>query len=295
VGKSLSEAQVSPNLDYALGIVSEEAVLVLVELNQGTEVTSVHQLPELGTGISRFALSSEGKAAALFYSETNTLRILSGLPSSIALGEPVDLSFLTGPLQTLTVSEDGNLVLLSAADGSVSRLYAYSKETGARVVSVMGEISAVQLFENGRDALVADKLTSEVFLMRDLLGTAQRTPLASQQEGISGPVALAFSKDGRQAFVANAGSGTVAGLDLSGGPAVLTSCHCTPTTLERLEGDSVFRLTDLSEDPLLMLESSPAENRILFVPSASGQSVSRRLPERGQSRSVRVPRRNVEP
>jgi len=108
-------------------------------------------------------------------------------------------------------------------------------------------------------------------LVRDVLGAAQRIRIASREDGIHDPVAVGFSKDQRRIFVANAGSRSVASLSLEGEPAALTFCDCTPTALGKLDGDGVFRLTELSEKPLLMLEATATETRVLFVPLSNAQ------------------------
>jgi hypothetical protein len=142
------------------------------------------------------------------------------------------------------------------------------------------------------EAVAADRQTKEVFLIRDLLGNADRILLASEAEGVTAPVALELSTDNQRVFVANAEPGAVVTLDLAGG-VQHTPCNCIPTVLERM-GESVFRLTELSDKPLMLLDGTGPESRVLFVPAhrigAEG-TFSRSLPKRPDARSIRVPRR----
>jgi hypothetical protein len=155
-------------------------------------------------------------------------------------------------------------------------------------LGILGKVSALKLSAD-RNVLVADRDSHEVSLIHDVLGGAQRIRLAAREDGIDDPVAVAFSKDQRHVFVANAGSGSVASLSLEGEPTTLTSCDCTPTTLGKLEGDGVFRLTELSAKPLLMFEAGATENRVLFVPLDNSRR-DRALRERRANLPVTVRR-----
>jgi len=289
LGVSLALAQISPKQDYALGVTEgNPGKLVLVTFGEADQPSSVLTIKSAGPGASHIALSSAGHSAAVLFPESQSLKILSGLPEAPVLAGEIDLR-LEGLPEALALDDEGKLVILAVSENQGSRIYVHSRETGLQSLGIFGKVSALKLSAD-RQVLVADRASQEVILIRDVLGAAQRIRLAAREDGIHDPVAVEFSREGRRVYVANAGSGSVASLSLEGEPTVLTFCDCTPTTLETLDGDGVFRLTELSEKPLLMLEASATETRVLFVPLSNAQR-DRALRERRASLPVTT-RRN---
>jgi hypothetical protein len=287
LGVSLALAEISSKQDYALGVTQGEGKLVLIAFAEGDQASSVQAIDSVGPGASHITLSNEGKSAAVFFPESHSLRILSGLPEKPQLAGEVDLR-LAGFPEASALDDEGELVILSVSENQGSRISLHSRETGLQSLGIFGKVSALKLSAD-RQVLVADRETQEVILIRDVLGAAQRIRLAAREDGIHDPVAVAFSREERRVFVANAGSRSIASLSVDGGPTALTFCDCTPTTLERLDGDGVFRLTGLSEKPLLMFEASATENRVLFVPLDNARR-DRALRERRADSPVTVRR-----
>jgi len=283
----LAGAEISPRQNYALGVTQGNGEVVLVTFGEGEQPTSVQMLESVGRGAGHITLSSEGKSAAVLFPESQSLRILGGLPEKPQVTGEVDLQPVGLP-EAWDLDEEGKLVILSVSEKQGSRISSYSRQAGFQSLGIFGRVAALKLSAD-RQVLVADRENQELVLIRDVLGAAQQIRIATKEDGIHNPIAVDFSKDQRRVFVANAGSGTVTSLDLEGGPAVVTACRCEPTTLKRLEGDSVFRLTELFEDPLLLLESTPGGDRILFVPAVSGSRASRARREREQTQTTRVP------
>lgn len=265
LGVNLALAEISPKQDYALGVTTEEGGrLVLIAFGEAAQPSSLIPLEAAVAGASRIAFSRQGRAAALLFPENQILKILSGLPEAPVLTREIDLR-LAGLPEALALDDEGKLALLAVPENQGSRVLAYSQETGLQSLGIFGKVSALKLSADLR-ALVADRETQQVILIRDLLGSAQRLSLASREDGIHDPVAVEFSREETRVFVANAGSGSIASLSLDGGPATLTFCDCAPAALEKLDGDGVFRLTELSAKPLLIFEAGATENRVLFVP-----------------------------
>jgi hypothetical protein len=119
---------------------------------------------------------------------------------------------------------------------------------------------------NTRDALITDRRNHEVLLMRDVTGMAEKLTLAGERDGIWGPVAVGVSDDNKRILVANSELSTISMLHLDNGVIKQVSCGTAPSGLHRLGGPSVFRLTDFSEQPLLLLDGGAEEPRTLFVP-----------------------------
>jgi hypothetical protein len=291
-GTELSMARVAPGQDFALGISKDEGRLVLLDFR--VEPGRVWTMPQTGSRIDQVVFSSSGDRVILVSSETRRLYLISGLPDSPSGVSEVDLSQLPAAPQVFALSDDGELLLMAVQAGESSTLYSYSVESGIRMVALAGHISAMRFLNQRREAVAADRQTREVFLIRDLPGNADRILLASEAEGITAPVALELSRDNQRVFVANAEPGAVVTLDFAGGTQ-LTPCDCSPTALERM-GDSVFRLTELSDKPLMLLDGTGQDTRVLFVPAArggTGGSSLRPLPQRPDARSIRVPRRGA--
>jgi len=277
LGLTLASAEISSKQDYALGVTQTDGKLVRITFGKGDQPSSAQTIESLGPGASHITLSDKGKSAAVVFPQSQSLRILTGLPETPQFDWEVDLR-LAGLPEAVALDDEGKVVILSVSENQASRISLYSRETGLQSLGIFGKVSALKLSAN-QQVLVADRETQEVILIRDVLGTAQRMRLAGREDGIDDPVALEFSNDQTRVFVANAGSRSVAALSLEGEPAALTLCDCTPTTLKKLDGDGVFRLTELSEKPLLMLEATATETRVLFVPNG-GAALNRAERER---------------
>src|SRR5262245_51179547 len=267
LGVTLALAEVSSKQDYALGVTQGDGKLVSIRFGKGDQPSSVQTIESVSPGASYITLSGKGKSAAVLFPAGPSLRILSGLPGSPEFAGEVDLR-LAGLPEAVALDDEGKLVILSVSENQASRLSLYSRETGFQSLGIFGKVSALKLLPN-RQVLVADREAQEVNLIRDVLSAAQRMRIAGREDGIDDPFALEVSNDEKRVFVANAASGSIASLSLEGEPPALTLCDCTPTTLSKLDGDGVFRLTDLSEKPLLILEATANESRVLFVPNNS--------------------------
>ena len=288
-GVELSMAQVSSGQDFALGVTKTEGRMVLVDLR--AESGRVWTIPQASSKINQVVFSSRGDSAILVPSENRRLYLISGLPDSPSGISEVDLSQLPAAPQIFALSDDGQLLLMAVQGGELSTLYSYSRASGIRMVGLAGQVSAMRFLNQSREAVAADRHAREVFLIRDLLGSAERILLASEREGITAPVALELSKDNQRVYVANAEPGGIVTIDFAG-RAQLTPCDCIPTALERM-GESIFRLTELSDKPLMLLDGTGQESRVLFVPAdrSRAEGTVRPLPKRPTSRSIRIPQR----
>jgi len=173
-----------------------------------------------------------------------------------------------------------------------------SGAAGARAAQPATQYTAwgsVQELEGGwgEDTIVADRQANEVLLTSDVLGAIKKTVLVGQSEGLLGPIAVESSEDNQRVFIADSGSNSIYSLELAGGTVTHFSSRRPLAGLFRLRGKSIFRVTELTGQPILLFDGG-AELRAFFVPveqakfASGGESV---LPVRGQSRPIRVPRR----
>jgi hypothetical protein len=151
-------------------------------------------------------------------------------------------------------------------EGESESVYVVTQWTKPGQVSVVGQASAISFLGHTRDALIADRRNHEILLLRDVTGKVQRLTLARESDGILGPVAVQISDDNQQILIANSESSTISVLQLDTGLIRHVPCGTAPSGLHRLGGSSVFRLTDFSEEPLLLLDAGTGEPRPLFVP-----------------------------
>ena len=86
---------------------------------------------------------------------------------------------------------------------------------------------------------------------------------------MSDPVAVTVSRRG-EFYVANAGSGIVMVFDSSGRLLRRQDCRCSISGMAPLR-DSVFRLTDRIDLPIILLDANTPEDRIFFIPAQPKQ------------------------
>jgi sugar lactone lactonase YvrE len=133
---------------------------------------------------------------------------------------------------------------------------------------------ALSFLNDSQDLLVADIGRNEVVRVRNIQQGAEWNVLASSQDGLNQPAAVAASRDNRTAFAVDSADRRIAWMPLGGGPVEFVDCPCTPTGLNALAEGSVFRLTSASSAPLYMLDARPQGDglstrpRVLFIPAA---------------------------
>jgi len=267
-GIDVAAVYVAPRQDSAIVVGTDQSLhLFLLSGSAPTEVSlgGVAGLPE------RVIFSPSGTAVALIAS--GSARVLTGLPNAPVLAgsikvESVTMAQMTGAFSShvssspaISLSDDGNY-LLTVAQGS------------ARLLSVQGQNRSlipvqanalVAFAAGGHDAAVLDSL-SGLTLIHDAAGAAGTQLLAVPDEGLAGPVGLAFSQDKQTVYVASATAQSVAAFNLAAASRSAIACACSPSTLAPL--GNLFRLTDQAPGaPLWILDSAAASPRTVFVPA----------------------------
>jgi hypothetical protein len=282
LGRALTRAAISPRQDSALALAAGDAHVVWVRLDAAAPAAVL--LDGADPAPDRIVYSASGASAALYYGAADRIQTVRGLPAAPVLGAPIDLGPLGAAPSALAISDDGRAVLASAARASAAPVYllpapsalcAEAPEDCAsrravsrpRLLFSARHVSALSFVAGRSGVLVADDLDDRVYFLRGLAGAAANL-VASAQDGIAGPIALALSDDASRAFAVNARTGTVTSIDLGGAaPPSTAACRCDPTVLERLAGDRIFRLTALSDQPLWLLDAAGSAARLFFVPA----------------------------
>jgi hypothetical protein len=262
LGFEPAAAALSPRQDYVLAVDAADGCVNLVELGRGAPMRRV--IEGARPGAVRIVLSPAGGAAALLYSGAPGVQLLKGLPADPTVAGTADLSGLPGELGAVAVSDDG--ALLAAAGGS---LFAVAPGGDPVPIPFTGQASSIVFAAGTRDALVAGREDNQIALLRDVTGRAEYRLLAGANDGIDSPVGLAIS--GRRALVASAGNGAITIIGMDGGAAASVACGCEVTGLERLNGASLFRVSEMGAGPLWMLDDGAGDPRLLFVPEEVAQ------------------------
>jgi len=241
-------------------IASSDLGLEVLTLATDPAQISRKALSDVEPNPTRVASSREGTAAAFYYSSTQQVRIIGGLPK-----EPRYLgAFQSDTIAQMAVNGDGTLVVYAIPQGEGQSLYAWTTSTGSsRYLSSASSVSAIAITPNG-DALVADRGANEVFAIWDAAGGGIRRVLADEEDGVSAPAGVDVSSSNR-IYVANGGSATALVLDFAGRVLKTMSCNCTISGLFTLR-DSLFRLTGPIDQTIFVLDATSTDERIVFVP-----------------------------
>jgi hypothetical protein len=266
LGSPLVSAAISPRQDYFLAVSQEDQGLLLGGLDSNPP--PLIPIPEARQGTEQIAISPSGSRAALYHGSAQRIQVIAGLPFQPTVAKDLDLSALPGTLTALAVSDAGG-VLVSLSVAGAGSLFFFDPQGEARYVLGVGHVSSLAFLSNRDEAVVADQTANSVALIRNLTGAVEWIPLAAEKDGISAPVAVEVSGDSRRAFVASSGSPDVLILDLSGGVLGRLSCPCAVSGLQRLKGNSRFRLTPTTETPLWVFDGDTEQPRVVFIPRLS--------------------------
>jgi hypothetical protein len=266
LGSALSRAWISPKQDYGLVEVKTGGELMLVGLNH--RQVSLRPVQGAPPGVDAIALSPTGASAILYYRAIRSLRLITGLPRESRVTAEIDISNVPQPLDSIAISDDGGAALLGVSGQNSGAVYVATERGEVWNISSIGQASAISFLKGNRDALLADRQANEVLMILDVTGTAEKITVARESQGIRQPVAVQISDDNRRVFIACSGSAAISVLDLETSTVTQLSCGCIPSGFYRLGSSSAFRLTELSERPLLLLDGGAEELRVVFVPRA---------------------------
>jgi hypothetical protein len=254
---AVANVAISPRQDYALAVTTPDANLLQVTLGDSVLVSQL-VVPISGTNL--IALSPAGSAAGFYDGAHNRIQVITGLPGAPALARDVDVSSFAETPTSLAINDGGDAMLLGFSHSFVALL----SDGSVRPFTTTQHVAAAAFLSNSNDAAIADDGTNTVYLVRDVTGSSDPIALASGQDGITSPAAVAVSKDNQQVIVAT--SRGVAAIALSDGTITQVSCACRPTGLAALRGNAVFRLTEPSGGPMWLFDGDAAQPRIVFVP-----------------------------
>lgn len=248
-GPALGLAVAAPGQPFAIGVEAETGAAVLVSGTERIELAGVH------SGATRIAVSPRGHSAALYFAETSSVQIVTGLPERARVSREVPLA---GALTALAVSDKGDALLAALEEEDGAMLAMDHAVDGYRSYGKVGALSALDFFPDSTDAVYAN--ASSVWMIRN----GQVHLVMGEDDGISEVTGVAASADGSAVFAAMR-SGQIAIRKLSTGERTAVTCWCQPDGLARLRGNAVFRLNGPGEGPVWILDAGGEEPRIFFV------------------------------
>ena len=218
---------------------------------------------------ARLAISPNCSTALLYASGNTTAILISGLPNA---PQPEMLELPSGALLTVAVSDAGT-VLAGFQQSSGVTVEAVSTKGSNQVLTIssLAGIAFVAMPSGQQEnALIADGTKNNVWLASNVMSNVSLVPAASAQQGISQPLAIAASSDGRWLIVANHKGTSLLRIDLTAqAGSTQTVCNCTATKLSPLNGNGTFLLSDVTSGPLWTFDGDAPSPRVVFIPGVT--------------------------
>ncbi len=259
--RNLSLLQVAPGQALALATAYDNGQVLLVTLGSGGQALQLAPVTGAAAGATQIVFSPNGSAAALWFSATGHLQLVTGLASTPAVRD-LDASYLGGNPSAIGVSDDGQWAIGSWSGSN----YGFGPSGQAVTLPVSGSAEAVNFLHGRQDAAIIT--ATQVVTIADIGGAAVPTVLWSlpSDAAVTGgrPVAagIAASADNSQLAIA-ANTGALFTFNLATGVGTPADCECQPSGLSGV-GGSVFRLNGISAGVLKLFDA--ASNNVWFVP-----------------------------
>ncbi len=257
VSSKLELASISPNRKFALATIKDGEHALLIRWI-GNDATS-SELDGAPAIADQIAFSASGDTAAIWTRETHTIQVWKALPDQPSLYKEIDAA----DLSALAVSDDGDVV---AVANDAALVLAGSGRTLAA-----GKFSSLSFLPGTHDLAAADQSLDQISLIRRVDSDPESAQLATGQDGVSQPIALAFSADARKLIVANLRGQSVLSIDLESRAITVTPCDCQADGLYRAQGNAVFRLNSGSQDLIALFDGDAPEPRVLNIPVGAAQ------------------------
>ena len=256
---ALDRAEAAQRGAFVLGIDQADSAVIAITTAGAQKLSGISAAPDT------VVFSPSATAAALYHRDRAVVEILEGLPHRAALAASLNVAALPQSVTALAVSDDGLVLAASPTGPDAVVVYAVGRHRAAAPVLTVGRVAGMTFLGSSEDALVADGAANLVYRLRD---GAAPVVIAGVGEGISTPIVLAASADGKRAMVANDGGAPLVLLDLVNRSASKASCPCRVSAAEPMAGNAVFRVTADSEPVMWILDADLPAPRFLFVPAA---------------------------
>jgi hypothetical protein len=259
IGFVPTRVAIAPHQDYALAVSADQG-LHLIRWN--TAPVSDIAIDGAMATADRIVFSPSGAAAILYDSTSGRMQVLTGVSDSPAVR---DIQAAGSTSATTFAIADDATVLVVAGDTAL----AITPDLNSIPLPLPGSVAALA-FDRGSHDLLAITVSGDLYLAQNVNANLSIRQIYTGDAQTSNPVAVQFSPDESAAFIAN-GAGVLSTIDLNTGSISTISCQCAPTRLEPF-GQGIFRLTDISDGPVLLFDGTPKQNRVWFVPADAQRS-----------------------
>jgi DNA-binding beta-propeller fold protein YncE len=259
-------AVISPRHDLALAISGDTGKLQLIRLASG----DVQDVPGIDGAPFRLVFSPSGTAALAIGSK---LQLLTGLTDSLAVQDlalPLDAAEPTA----IALSDDGQFVLLSTRSGDTASTWLLAPGMSPLQVAVPGAIAVAAFQPAGRDAVALDTDGAIYQILNSSIPGEVRQLYPGSSQTAS-PMAVRMSADGKHVYTVNR-LGTAAVIDVAAASVAAVECGCAPTGIEPMTSSNLFRITEISDRPVMLFDVSTPTPRVWFVPSDAPSADSQR-------------------
>ncbi|MCZ2148813.1 MAG: hypothetical protein LC126_13680 [Bryobacterales bacterium] len=247
-GVNAARAAVAGNRGYAIAMKGDNRQPALLDLRTGESKDL-----DAAAGADRAVWSASGAVAAILYPDASKLILMKGFPEEPAVALTLDLA-AEGMPQSASVADDG-AGLLAVYDSGV---LVFDGDGNRWKLNFEGHARTASFLEGSHDALISAE--SGVWLVSDVTGSG-----ASRRVWEGNAVSSAASSNGNLALIVNSDGGVTA-VNLKTGDTRTVDCGCVATTLSRMS-QGVFRISELNNGPLWLVDLNGQDPRAVFVPA----------------------------
>lgn len=253
-------AGVCMRADIAL-LTTASGTLYLTDLRQGIPV----QLTSRGIPKAQIVFSPSCTSALAYRSGAAGALLLKGLLSSSRTAAAVTIP---ASASSAAVSDSGSILAVAPlASGASTVEFLASGGSAFETVAQLAQFGGMAFLPGSDAALLADAEKNTIREASQIGAGPSFTQIAGAAAGVAHPVAVAVSADGHAAAVALQ-SGGILRIDLSGQAApVETACQCSPSELQPLAGNLVFRLNEAGSGTVWAYDGDARRQRIVFIPT----------------------------
>lgn len=215
----------------------------------------------------RIAFSPSSDWAVLYSPSGTTTFLAAGLNETPAVREVGSLAGISGIISA--IASDSGAILLARAGSSGVSISSTTAASALTPVTSIGQLGGMSFLAGTDTAVISDSQNNNLWKVTGIEAAASVSLIAGAPEGVSQPGALAISRDNRAVWVISAANTALQEFVLTGsstGPAKVLAAPFAISGLERLNGNSVFRLKGAATGVLFVLDGDWPSGRIVQVP-----------------------------
>jgi DNA-binding beta-propeller fold protein YncE len=214
-----------------------------VAIHSGAKASSRNRIVIPGAlgNANLVAWAPDSNSVAIYSGTSGRAQILVNLAKSPSAGEAFDLSALPGTVSALAF--DGQQLLLGVTSDNAGGVY--SVTTNGAPLRIAAATAPSAILVSGGDLYFADRSARQLWRMQGFAGQSAPTLFTGDSGVLASPAGLALSMNGKQIYLADAGSRKLAVYDVAAASLVRSQdLDFTPTMLARIGSAPVLLLND---------------------------------------------------